>query len=46
MTVPKIVPAAVHWHEGMLLAPQHFQRAALRSEALQAYHITAASPFH
>lgn len=28
------LPAAVQWHEGMLLAPQHFQVRALRQEEL------------
>lgn len=40
------VPDAVQWHEGMLLAPQHFQLAATRSEELLHYHVLAASPFH
>jgi type VI secretion system protein ImpJ len=40
------LPAAVHWHEGMLLAPQHFQLASQRSEALPYYHTAAVSPFH
>jgi type VI secretion system protein ImpJ len=37
---------AVQWHEGMLLSPQHFQQATLRSEQLLAYHLLAALPFH
>lgn len=40
------VPDAVQWHEGMLLAPQHFQLASTRSEELLHYHVRAASPFH
>ncbi len=40
------VPDAVQWHEGMLLAPQHFQLAATRAEELLHYHVRAASPFH
>ncbi|WP_437588561.1 type VI secretion system baseplate subunit TssK [Sorangium sp. So ce1000] len=40
------VPAAVQWHEGMLLAPQHFQRLALRSEELIHYHARSMDPFH
>lgn len=40
------VPDAIQWHEGMLLAPQHFQLAAVRSETLLHYHVLAASPFH
>lgn len=39
-------PPAVHWHEGMLLAPQHFQSASLRNEVLAYYHTSAVSPFH
>ena len=26
----KDIPEAIHWHEGMLLAPQHFQQFAAR----------------
>jgi type VI secretion system protein ImpJ len=40
------VPAAVHWHEGMLLVPQHFQLASHREEALVQYHVSVASPYH
>ena len=40
------LPPAVHWHEGMLLAPQHFQQTSRRSEALQQYHASIVSPFH
>ena len=40
------LPAAIQWHEGMLLAPQHFQQMALRQEDLLAYHAAALSPFH
>ena len=42
----KDLPAAIQWHEGMLLAPQHFQQMALRSEELLHYHLSAAAPFH
>ena len=42
----KGIPHAVLWHEGMLLAPQHFQQQALRTEALLHYHLRHASPFH
>ena len=31
------IPEPVLWHEGMLLAPQHFQQAWLRTEALLGY---------
>ena len=42
----KLVKPAVHWGEGMLLAPQHFQTAAMRGETLPYYHASAISPFH
>lgn len=40
------VPPAIQWHEGMLLAPQHFQWQSLRSETLLHYHAASISPFH
>ena len=40
------VPAAIQWHEGMLLAPQHFQQLALRQDGLLHYHAATVSPFH
>jgi len=40
------VPEAIDWHEGMLLAPQHFQQSALRQEEMLHYHAAALSPFH
>ncbi|NMM44342.1 type VI secretion system baseplate subunit TssK [Rhodospirillaceae bacterium KN72] len=40
------LPDAIQWHEGMLLAPQHFQQLAVRGEELVAYHALTASPFH
>ncbi len=40
------VPLALQWHEGMLLAPQHFQQFALRQDALFHYHAALLSPFH
>jgi type VI secretion system protein ImpJ len=40
------LPDRVQWHEGMLLAPQHFQQADLRTEGLIQYHVGVASPFH
>ena len=40
------LPQAIQWHEGMLLAPQHFQQLSFRWEELLHYQITAASPFH
>jgi type VI secretion system protein ImpJ len=38
-------PEPVQWHEGMLLAPQHFQLEARRIEALVAETARAATPF-
>jgi type VI secretion system protein ImpJ len=40
------LPDAIQWHEGMLLAPQHFQQLVLRCDALLHYHTAAISPFH
>ena len=40
------VPEAIDWHEGMLLAPQHFQQLSTRNEELLHYHAAALSPFH
>ncbi len=45
MTETRRLPHAIQWHEGMLLAPQHFQQLTARTEALLSYHIGAASPF-
>jgi type VI secretion system protein ImpJ len=39
------IPEAVQWTEGMLLAPQHFQLADRRLEALLAYHLGHLLPF-
>lgn len=39
------IPPAIDWREGLLLAPQHFQLASHRAEALMHYHASAASPF-
>ncbi len=46
MTVVPKLPDAIQWHEGMLLAPQHFQQMTIRNDDLLQYHITAATPFH
>ena len=48
MTRPRAcdVPEAIQWHEGMMLAPQHFQQLALRQEGLLAYGLRSAAPFH
>lgn len=40
------VPLAIQWHEGMLLAPQHFQQSCLRHDELLHYHLMAIAPFH
>ncbi len=39
-------PEAIQWHEGMLLAPQHFQQFALRSDILLNYHLRCVNPNH
>ncbi len=39
------LPDAIKWHEGMLLAPQHFQQADLRMEGLVHYHVGTAAPY-
>jgi len=39
------IPAAIHWHEGLLLTPQHFQQLTSRHEALVQYSAGAYSPF-
>ncbi len=46
MTKASEIPNAIQWHEGMLLAPQHFQQSALRQEGLLSYHAATLSPFH
>jgi type VI secretion system protein ImpJ len=46
MTRVHELPAAVQWHEGMLLAPQHFQQQDRRYEALLQLHFGLAMPFH
>lgn len=45
-TTARDVPPAIQWHEGMLLAPQHFQALSQRQETLLHYHSSAISPFH
>lgn len=40
------LPEAIQWHEGMLLAPQHFQQLSLRHEELVHYHSVAIAPYH
>ena len=39
------IPEPVQWHEGMLLAPQHFQQSWLRSEALLGHALGEAGLF-
>lgn len=39
------LPDAIQWHEGMLLAPQHFQQLSLRYESLLHYHTMVHAPF-
>lgn len=46
MTSARDIPEAIQWHEGMLLAPQHFQQNAARFHQLLAYHLGASAPFH
>jgi type VI secretion system protein ImpJ len=45
MIHPREIPEAVLWHEGLLLAPQHFQESAHRAETLLAYRLAAACPY-
>ena len=40
------LPAPIQWHEGMLLAPQHFQQLVARSDRLQHYNLALGLPFH
>lgn len=46
MTVAREPVPALLWHEGMMLAPQHFQQLTLRQEQVTLYHAAASSPFH
>ncbi|MFH0844233.1 MAG: type VI secretion system baseplate subunit TssK [Pseudomonadota bacterium] len=46
MASARELPEAIQWHEGMLLAPQHFQQSLLRQEELLHYHLMAVAPFH
>jgi type VI secretion system protein ImpJ len=39
------IPEAVQWHEGMLLAPQHFQQSAARFELLLQYTALLLGPY-
>jgi type VI secretion system protein ImpJ len=38
------IPPRIQWHEGMLLAPQHFQQESARVDALVAWHTLATQP--
>ena len=40
------IPAAIQWHEGMMLAPQHFQESGWRQEQMQAYHAESLQPYY
>lgn len=40
------LPDAIQWHEGMMLAPQHFQQQSMRAEQVLSYHMMMATPFH
>ncbi|NYT43199.1 type VI secretion system baseplate subunit TssK [Sphingomonas sp. R-74633] len=41
---PAAIPDMIHWYEGMLLMPAHFQEASRRQEALSGYLAQAAIP--
>ena len=38
------IPERIQWHEGMLLAPQHFQQSQARTDGLVAWQSLAAAP--
>lgn len=40
------IPDSIHWHEGLLLTPQHFQQLSLRQEALLQYGVAIIAPFN
>ncbi len=40
------IPEANQWHEGLMLAPQHFQQLSLRHESLLQYVAGAIAPFN
>ncbi len=46
MSDARDIPMAIQWHEGMLLAPQHFQQLSVRNEELLVYHLACSAPFH
>jgi type VI secretion system protein ImpJ len=39
------IPQAIQWHEGMLLAPQHFQQSCWRQEMLVQYNSLLVAPY-
>jgi type VI secretion system protein ImpJ len=39
------IPQAIQWHEGMLLAPQHFQQSSCRQEMLAQYNALLVAPY-
>ncbi|MBF0225355.1 MAG: type VI secretion system baseplate subunit TssK [Desulfobacterales bacterium] len=39
------LPDAIQWHEGMMLAPQHFQQLCIRQEELLHYNLSKLFPF-
>jgi type VI secretion system protein ImpJ len=39
------IPQAIQWHEGMLLAPQHFQQSCWRQEMLVQYNSLLVGPY-
>jgi type VI secretion system protein ImpJ len=39
------IPQPVQWHEGMLLAPQHFQQSSWRQEMLVQYSALLVAPY-
>lgn len=46
MTTARDLPDAIQWHEGMLLAPQHFQQWSQRLDAVLHYHASMVAPYH
>jgi type VI secretion system protein ImpJ len=40
------IPEEIQWHEGLMLAPQHFQQLSLRHESLLQYVAGAIAPFN
>jgi type VI secretion system protein ImpJ len=46
MTDTHRLPEAIQWHEGMLLAPHHFQQMSIRFDELLHHHMALFAPFH